>query len=96
MGNKGRFGDDGVKAIHNISSKDSTRYDKDDVSRKILACEGFKPITYNWITKNSNFNEKVSVAYKSPAVAGIKSKAIESPVYENYGRYFIIGSQSAG
>ncbi len=90
------FGNDGVKAIHNISSKDMNRYDKQAVSRKILACEGFKPITYNWIIKNSNFKEKVNVAYKSPAVAGIKSKAIESLVYENYGRYFIVGSQRKG
>ena len=62
----------------------------------MLACEGMKPITYNWICKNTNFKDEVKVPYKSPAVAGIKSKSIKSPIYEQHGRYFAIGSKKSG
>ena len=90
------FGDEGVKAIHDISSLDPSRYDAKATKQKIIACEGMKPITYNWICKNSNFDEKVNVPYKSPAVAGIKSKNIVSPIYEQHGRYYAIGNKKSG
>tara|TARA_X000001382_G_scaffold130446_1_gene125334 strand:+ start:2147 stop:4825 length:2679 start_codon:yes stop_codon:yes gene_type:complete len=90
------FGNEGVKAVHDISSLDPIRYDRNATKQKILACEGMKPITYNWVCKNTNFDEKVNVPYKSPAVAGIKSKNISSPIYEQHGRYYAIGSKKAG
>jgi hypothetical protein len=48
-----------------------------------------KPITYNWIQKNSNFSDEVDAPYKSPAVAGIKTTSASSPVFESRGRYYI-------
>ena len=83
------FGDDGVKAIHHISSLDPNRYKKDITTKKIVACQGMKPITYNWIQKNTNFKDDVDAPYKSPAVAGIKTASSNSPVFESNGRYFI-------
>lgn len=90
------FGSEGQKAIHDISSLDPNRYDAKATKQKILACEGMKPITYNWICKNTNFKEKVNVPYKSPAVAGIKSKSVTSPIYEQHGRYYALGSKKQG
>jgi hypothetical protein len=83
------FGEDGAKAVHNISSLDPSRYDRDATTRKIVACQGMTPITYNWIQKNTNFSEDVDAPYKSPAVAGIKTSSAMSPVYESRGRYYI-------
>ena len=83
------FGDDGAKAIHDISSLDPSRYDRKATTRKIVACQGMKPITYNWIQKNTSFKSDVDAPYKSPAVAGIKTSSSNSPVYESRGRYFI-------
>ena len=83
------FGDDGVKAIHDISSLDPKRYDREATTQKIIACQGMKPITYNWIQKNTNYKEVTEASYKSPAVAGIKRTGIQSPVYEAQGRYWI-------
>ena len=87
------FGDEGIKAIHNISSLDSRRYDRKLTQQKILSCEGMKPITYNWIQKNTDFKDDVKVPYKSPAVAGIKTNSVSTPVYESRGRYWIEGAK---
>jgi len=83
------YGDEGRESIHMISRLAPEKYDKKLTDMKILSCEGMKPITYNWITKNTNFDEKVNVTYKSPAVAGIKTSHTESPVYEHNGNYFL-------
>ena len=82
------YGDEGREAIHMISRLSPDRYNKKQTDMKIILCEGIKPITYNWIAKNTNFNEKVIVTYKSPAVAGIKTSHMVSPVFENSGCYF--------
>jgi len=84
------YGEDGVKAIHNISSMDPKRYDRQATDKKIIGCQGMKPITHQWIKDNSNYpGAEVSVGYKSPAAAGVKtSHIIEMPVYEENGRYY--------
>ena len=86
------YGEAGKKAIHDLSSLDPSRYDKTAVDRKIIACQGMKPVTYDWIVDNSNFNgTSDEVQYKSPAAAGVKSTGSSgsTPVFESYGGYWI-------
>ena len=84
------FGESGVKAIHTISSQDTGRYNKKDTDKKIIECDGMKPITYNWLAKNTPFSdeERPNVTYKSPAGAGVKKKGVDSPIFEQWGSYF--------
>lgn len=85
------YGEEGVRAIHNLSSLDPTRYNFDATSKKIIGCQGMKPITYQWILANTHFpgtDEKVG--YKSPAAAGVRSSHGEAlPVFEENGYYWI-------
>jgi len=85
------YGEDGVKAIHALSSLDPARYSKDATDKKIIGCQGMKPITHQWIVANTNYpGGDEDVAYKSPAAAGVKtSKTSNIPVYEAKGGYWI-------
>ena len=85
------YGEDGIKAIHSLSSLDPARYNREAVDRKIIGCQGMKPITYQWITANTSFpGVDEHVGYKSPAAVGVKtSRSTQLPVFEEMGRYFI-------
>jgi hypothetical protein len=85
------YGEEGVRAIHNLSSLDPSRYNSEATSKKIIGCQGMKPITYQWILANTNFpgtDEKVG--YKSPAAAGVRSAQNDDlPVFEENGAYWL-------
>ena len=81
------YGEDGIKAIHSISAMDTSRYDKAATDRKIIECQGMKPITYKWLTENTKFDIDENLSYKSPAAAGVKT-GVQSPVYEWQGGYW--------
>ena len=83
------YGEDGVKAIHNISGMDPRRYDRAATDRKIIECQGMKPITYQWIDGNTKFDVTEDASYKSPAAAGVKTTGVKSPIYEWQGGYWI-------
>ena len=85
------YGEDGIKAIHSLSSLDPGRYNRESTDRKIIGCQGMKPITYQWITDNTNFpGIDEHIGYKSPAAVGVKtSHSAKLPVFEEMGRYFI-------
>jgi len=82
------YGDEGIKAIHDISSLDTKRYNRSGTQKQIIAWQGNNPITYNWILNNSNFDEKPDVTYKAPAAAGIKQHHQDPHIFENWGKYF--------
>ena len=64
------YGEDGKKAIHNISRMDSARYDCDTTERKIADCKGMGPITYQWINSNSTLNRYCGYKALKPSAHG--------------------------
>lgn len=82
------LGEDGIKAIHDLSARDVNRYDRDYTQKQIIACQGYNPLTYNWIINNTAYKERKSVKYKSPIVAGVERSQIYIPIKEKLGQYF--------